>query len=184
MPPIQIKLDDKELKASIEGVKKLGKEAVNAVIYELKACATDILGKSVKNLEKNKSVATSNLSTSGRIEKVKDGYTVGYLASYAWIVEFGRKSGSYVPIKPLMAWVHKKRIAFVDKVMTRGKNKGSVKQVKGVRYEQRVKSIAIAISKSIQKKGINPKPFLVPAFNDIMKGFNNRVINAINNVLK
>lgn len=184
MPPIQIKLDDKQLKATIDGVKKLGKEAVDAVIYELKACATDILGKSVKNLEKNKSIATSNLSTSGRIEKVKDGYTVGYLASYAWIVEFGRKSGKYVPIEPLMAWVHKKRIAFQIKIISRGKNKGQSRQVKGDKYEQRVKSIAIAISKSIQKKGINPKPFLVPAFNEIMKGFNNRVINAINKALK
>ena len=46
-------------------------------------------------------------------------------------------------------WVHKKRIAFVNKVSTRGKNAGQIRQVKGDKYEQRVKSIAIAISKSI-----------------------------------
>ena len=50
--------------------------------------------------------------------------------------------------------------------------------------KQKVKSIAIAISKSIKKTGIKPKPFLIPAFNEVMKGFNTRVINALNRVLR
>ena len=54
----------------------------------------------------------------------------------------------------------------------------------GDEYEQRVKSIAIAISKSIKKTGIKPKPFLVPAFNEVMRGFNERVTNALNRVLR
>ena len=77
-----------------------------------------------------------------------------------------------------------KKIAFQTKVTLRGKNAGKTRMVKGDKYEQRVKSIAIAISKSIRKTGIKPKPFLIPAFNEVMKGFNTRVINALNRVLR
>ena len=52
------------------------------------------------------------------------------------------------------------------------------------RIKEKASSIAIAISKSIKKTGIKPKPFLIPAFNEVMKGFNTRVINALNRVLR
>ena len=184
MPPIQIKLDSKQLQLTVEGVNKLGSAAKQAVMDEIGATAVDMLGKSVEKLKNNGSVATSNLANSGRVKKMKNYWTVGYTAYYAWDVEYGRKAGTYPTIQPLMDWVHKKRIAFVNKVSTRGKNAGQIRQVKGDKYEQRVKSIAIAISKSIKKTGIKPKPFLIPAFNEVMKGFNTRVINALNRVLR
>ena len=135
-------------------------------------------------MKNNGSVATSNLANSGRVKRMKNYWTVRYTASYAWVVEYGRKAGKYPPIQSLMDWVHKKRIAFVNKVSTRGKNAGQSRHVKGDKYEQRVKSIAIAISKSIKKTGVKPKPFLTPAFDEVMKGFNTRVINALNRVLR
>ena len=184
MPPIQIKLDSKRLQLTVEGVNKLGKAAKQAVMDEIGFSATDILGKSAKNIEKNGSIATNNLANSGRIIKKNNYITVGYTASYAWVVEYGRKAGTYPPIQPLMDLVHKKKIAFQTKVTLRGKNAGKTRMVKGDKYEQRVKSIAIAISKSIKKTGIKPKPFLIPAFNEVMKGFNTRVINALNRVLR
>jgi len=184
MPPIQIKLDNKQLQLTVEGVNKLGSAAKQAVMDEIGATAVDMLGKSVEKLKNNGSVATSNLANSGRVKKQKNYWTVGYTASYAWVVEYGRKAGTYPPIQPLMDWVHKKKIAFQTKVTLRGKNAGKARMVKGDKYEQRVKSIAIAISKSIKKTGIKPKPFLIPAFNEVMKGFNTRVINALNRVLR
>jgi hypothetical protein len=183
MPPIQIKLDSKQLQLTVEGVNKLGNAAKQAVMDEIGYTAVDMLGKSVEKLKSNGSVATSNLANSGRVKKMKNYWTVGYTASYAWVVEYGRKAGTYPPIQPLMDWVHKKKIAFQTKVTLRGKNAGKTRRVKGDKYEQRVKSIAIAISKSIKKTGIKPKPFLIPAFNEVMKGFNTRVINALNRVL-
>ena len=68
-------------------------------------------GKSVEKLKNNGSVATSNLANSGRVKKMKNYWTVGYTASYAWVVEYGRKAGTYPPIQPLIDWVHKKRTA-------------------------------------------------------------------------
>ena len=163
MPPIQIKLDDKQLKATIDGVKKLGKEAVDAVLDEIGATAIDILGLSVKKLHDNNSIATSNLANSGRVKKINNGWTVGYLASYAWAIEYGRRAGTQPSITHLIAWV-KKKLRIND--------------------EKEQKRVAFLVSRSIMKNGTKAKPFLTPAFNEIMKGFNNRVINAINKALK
>lgn len=163
MPPIQIKLDDKQLQLSIEGVKKLGKASVKAVLDEIGATAIDILGLSVKKLNDNKSVATSNLSNSGRVKKINNGWTVGYTASYAWVIEYGRRAGTYPPISPLIAWV-KKKLRIND--------------------EKEQKKVAFLVSRSIMKNGTKAKPFLIPAFNETMKQFNIRVINAINKALK
>ena len=185
MPPIQIKLDDKQLQLTVESVKKLGKEAVKAVLDEIGATAIDILGLSVKKLHDNKSIATSNLSNSGKVKKIKNGWTVGYTASYAWVVEYGRRANSKrPPLNEILQWVHKKKIAYYKEEITRGKNKGKIRDVKGAGYWKAAMFIAILIANSIGKKGIKPKPFLVPAFNEIMKGFNNRVINALNKILK
>ena len=129
MPPIRIKLDSKQLQLTVEGVNKLGSAAKQAVMNEIGATAVDMLGKSVEKLKNNGSVATSNLANSGRVKKMKNYWTVGYTASYAWVVEYGRKAGTYPPIQPLMDWVHKKRIAFVNKVSTRGKNAGQIRHV-------------------------------------------------------
>lgn len=163
MPPIQIKLDDKELQLTVDGVKKLGATAVKAVLDEIGATAIDILGLSVKKLSDNKSVATSNLSNSGKVKKIKNGWTVGYTASYAWVIEYGRRAGTYTNISHLIAWV-KKKLRIND--------------------EKEQKKVAFLVSRSIMRNGTKAKPFLTPAFNESMKGFNNRVINAINKALK
>ena len=113
MPPIYIILDSKQVEQVANRLGNLTRNAVNAVMEEIGNTAIDILGKSVSNLKKNGSVATSNLANSGRIVKKNKYVTVGYTASYAWIVEHGRKIGTYPPIQPLIDWVHKKRIAFV-----------------------------------------------------------------------
>ena len=51
MPPIQIKLGDKQLQLTVQSVKKLGTAAVKAVLDEIGATAIDILGKSVEILK-------------------------------------------------------------------------------------------------------------------------------------
>ena len=163
MPPIQIKLDDKQLKATVDGVNKLGKEAVKAVLDEIGATAIDILGLSVKKLHDNDSIATSNLANSGRVKKINNGWTVGYLASYAWAIEYGRRAGTQPSITHLIAWV-KKKLRIND--------------------EKEQKKVAFLVSRSIMKNGTKAKPFLIPAFNEAMKQFNIRVINAINKALK
>ena len=72
MPPIQIKLDNKQLQLTVEGVNKLGSAAKQAVMDEIGATAVDMLGKSVEKLKNNGSVATSNLANSGRVKKMKN----------------------------------------------------------------------------------------------------------------
>ena len=71
MPPIQIKLDNKQLQLTVEGVNKLGMAAKQAVMDEIGYTAVDMLGKSVEKLKNNGSVATSNLANSGRVKNRK-----------------------------------------------------------------------------------------------------------------
>ena len=185
MHPIQIKLDNKQLQLTVEGVNKLGMAAKQAVMDEIGATAVDMLGKSVDNLKNNGSVATSNLANSGRVKKMKNYWTVGYTASYAWVVEYGRRANKKrPPLDEILDWVHKKRLAYYKEEIKRGKNKGKTRDVKGAGYWKAAMLIAILIANSIGKKGIKPKPFLIPAFNEVMKGFNTRVINALNRVLR
>ena len=51
---------------------------------------------------------SSFLVNSGKVKKYKTHYTVGYSASYAYIVEFGRKIGTMPPVSALIPWVKKK----------------------------------------------------------------------------
>ena len=185
MPTIQLKLDEAKLEATFKSVRRLGNAAKKAAIDEIGATAIDILGVSAKNLKDNKSVATSHLANSGKVKKKKEYWTVGYTASYAWNVEFGRKANSKrPPLDAILQWVHKKRLAYYKETITKGKNKGQQKEVKGAGYWKAAMWIAILIANSIGKKGIKPKPFLMPAFNEVMKDFNSRITSAINKALR
>ena len=104
MPIMQIKLDEAKLKLTLHGVNLLGKNAKEAAKKELGASAIQMLGESSKKLRDNGSVATSFLVNSGKVKEYDKGYTVAYTASYAWIVEFGRKAGTMPPIQAIVPW--------------------------------------------------------------------------------
>ena len=59
-----------------------------------------------------------------------------------------------------------------------------VKKKLRINDEKEQKKVAFMVSRSIMRNGTKAKPFLTPAFNESMKGFNSRVINAINKALK
>ena len=103
-----MKLDEAKLKLTLKSVNLLGRKAREAAMNELGATAIQMLGESSKKLRDNGSVATSFLVNSGKVKKYDKGYTVGYSASYAYIVEFGRKIGTMPPVSSLIPWVKKK----------------------------------------------------------------------------
>ena len=85
-----MKLDEAKLKLTLKSVNLLGRKAREAAMNELGATAIQMLGDATKKLRENGSVSTSFLVNSGKVKKYKTHYTVGYSASYAYIVEFGR----------------------------------------------------------------------------------------------
>lgn len=78
------------------------------------------------------------------------------MLSYWKFVNDGREPGTYVPIKPLMAWIRAK-----------GMNKDS----KGKFKKFKIKGVAFAISRSIQKEGIQPTNFYDDSFDVFVKAF-------------
>lgn len=79
------------------------------------------------------------------------------MLEYWKYVNDGRKPGKYVPLKPLMAWM---------------KTKGMNRDEKGRFKKFNMKSVAFAISKSIQKFGIRPTNFYDDSFDVFIKEFN------------
>jgi hypothetical protein len=90
---------------------------------------------------KNKVVATGKLRDSIKYKVISTDDSIGvYLSAvdYWEYVEYGRKAGKFVPIKPLKNWLLQKGL----------------------------KASPYAISKSIQKKGIKEKPFFRQSLNE------------------
>ena len=158
-----MKLDEAKLKLTLKSVNLLGKKAREAAMNELGATAIQMLGESAKKLRDNGSVATSFLVNSGKVKKYDKGYTVGYSASYAYIVEFGRKIGTMPPVSSLIPWV-KKKLRIND--------------------PKQQKQVAFLIARSIMQNGIKPKPFFYPAYEKAIKGISGRIINAVNKALR
>ena len=158
-----MKLDEAKLKLTLKSVNLLGRKAREAAMSELGATAIQMLGDATKKLRENGSVSTSFLVNSGKVKKYKTHYTVGYSASYAYIVEFGRKIGTMPPVSSLIPWVKKKL---------------------RINKPKQQKQVAFLIARSIMQNGIKPKPFFYPAYEKAIKGISGRIINAVNNALR
>ena len=155
---MQIKLEEAKMKITLKSIGLLGKKAKESAKKELGATADDILLESQKRLYKNKSIAFSNLVNSGVIEEYDKGYTVAFRASYAWAVEFGRKAGSIVTVEELLPWV-KKNLR--------------------LNYKKKKKTVAFFVSRAIFRFGTKAKPFFYPAYEKVIKGISERIINAV-----
>lgn len=158
-----MKLDEAKLRLTLNSVNLLGKKAREAAMSELGATAIQMLGEATKKLRENGSVSTSFLANSGKVKKYKTHYTVGYSASYAYIVEFGRKIGTMPPVSALIPWV-KKKLRIND--------------------PKQQKQVAFLVARSIFRHGTKAKPFFYPAYEKVIKGISGRIINAINKALR
>ena len=153
-----MKLDEAKLRLTLKSVNLLGKKAREAAMSELGATAIQMLGDATKKLRENGSVSTSFLVNSGKVKKYKTHYTVGYSASYAYIVEFGRKIGTMPPVSALIPWVKKKL------------------RINKKKDQERV---AFFVSRAIFRFGTKAKPFFYPAYEKVIKGISQRIINAV-----
>jgi hypothetical protein len=78
------------------------------------------------------------------------------MLDYWKYVNDGRKPGKYVPLQPLMKWM---------------RQKGMNRDTKGRYKKFNIKGVAFAISKSIQKFGIQPTNFYDDSFDVFIKAF-------------
>jgi hypothetical protein len=116
--------------------------------------------------KRNMKIQTGNLYRSINVSfDPKKNEIIVAMLDYWADVNYGRKKGKYVPIKPLMAWI---------------RAKGFNKSKKTGKFEKfNIKGMAFAVSKNIQKFGIAPTYFYDDAFKLFKKRFEDDAIKAL-----
>ena len=96
-----------ELNASLA---KMGPAVIAAADRGLKTAGMHIIADAQYTLRNENINTTGLLSQSGKVEKVQDGYDVGFMSekSYASAVEYGRRAGRIPPPDVMEAYAYKK----------------------------------------------------------------------------
>lgn len=164
-----------------ERIQAMDQKVKDALAMELRASAMKIQKDAKRNAPVDMGTLRNSIYMDYDYQKNKLTYTVGASASYAPYIEFG--TGGSVKVPPqysnyaltfkgksktggtldefmlaLMDWVKRKGIAGTYSTKTQ-KRTGSRSARLGEDYD-----VAFAIMLKILKKGINPQPFLLPAY--------------------
>lgn len=116
----------------------------------------------VRNMKKQTGALYNSINV--QFNPQTDEITVSMLDYWRYVND-GRKPGKYVPIKPLMAWIRAKGF---------NKNKQT-----GKFQKFSIKGTAFAISKNIQKFGIQPTYFYDDAFAEFEEAFADEAVQAL-----
>lgn len=121
--------------------------------------APGYFGQKPKTGIRNMTKKTGSLYNSIKVsfDPTQNRMKVNMLAYWRYVND-GRQPGKYVPLKPLMAWI---------------RAKGMNRDVRGRYKKFNIKGVAFAISKSIQKFGIQPTNFYDDSFDVFIKAFDN-----------
>ena len=178
MSAVKITLDRASLKETQRALHKKSAE-INALAEEgLQRIGLDILADAQRELKANDNIATSKLINSGVVRKVENGVIeVIFRADYAANIEQGQKAGTIVGINALMQWIKKKGILDLFSIRTHKRAK------RGDDYERRLKGLAFAIRKTIQRRGTKAQPYLYPAFRKNQSRVTRILSNAIRKAL-
>ena len=143
----------------------------------------------IKNIEERGINASKNLANSVSYEIHVGDREMGVdisLADYWKYVEYGRKAGKFPPLDSIERWIEVKGI----KPMTR--TQSSVKRWTQHQGEIRkndgsipgIKSLAYLIGRKIAKEGIQPRPILTTAVDEVFKRFDEALNEAVTQDIK
>lgn len=130
-----------------------------------------------RNRKKNASGELSD-SLGYEFKPTNTGLTMQFTStkSYAPFVEEGRKKGKFVPIRPLINWILKKKSMRLF-VIRKPFGQKVAKPVQ--KNEKNAKSAAIAMSKEIKKRGIKPAPFFGDALDEAFDKMGDELQDAL-----
>lgn len=173
----------------------VGKAMRDEVQAEVEASAMEFVALAKKDLASQGGDRGTLLKSISYKKETNYSYLVYANAFYAPFIEFGTKkkykpypgteqfasefrgmkgSGDWIDmLKNIYAWVKRKGIGVTYNVKTRKK--------KNPTSDERL-SIAFAITMSILKNGINPKPFFFKQIPIIQKSLNQRITNLLNGI--
>ena len=88
---------------------------------------------------------------------------VGPSVNYGAFVEFGRRPGRMPPVDALMGWVRRHWNAASSRPVPAGTLRPRRAAGRGVTQDQ-IRGRAFALARAIGRRGIPPRPYLVPAY--------------------
>lgn len=148
---------------------KFGKELVEAYI---------------NNLDERSIHATHNLADSVKYE-VTDGIRwIGVdisLLDYWKYIEYGRKAGKFPPLQSIEEWIKVKGIQPMTRTQASVKrwtqHRGRIRRNDG--RIPSIKSLAYLIGRKIAEEGIQPRPILTTAIDDVYQRFEEAIDEAV-----
>lgn len=169
---INLTIVDKDMADLQMAMKRIGpvtRDRINKltdnVLREAENTARDLAPVNVGTLKKG--IRREILANVGRGNTVT-GKLVSQ-AEYSTAVEFGRTPGTWPDIGALMYWVKRKQIAGTYSIKTR-RRVGNKKQ-----KTDEDRQVAFLIARKIYNKGIDPKPFMRPSYEQWSKVFEQRL---------
>jgi len=124
------------------------------ILNEIDKQMNDIIDRtfqlSQENLVEDNKIDTGNLLKTGNVNRNFLEKEIVYPAPYADDVHFGRNPGTMPPPQALEKWVKRKL---------------------GVQGEAEIKRVAFNIARAIKRRGIQPTPYLLRAFEQVKQEF-------------
>jgi hypothetical protein len=101
-------------------------------------------------------------------------------------VEYGRKAGKFPPLRSIEQWIKVKGIQPMTRtqssVMKWVRHKGRIRRHDG--RVPSIKSLAYLIGRKIAEEGIQPRPILTTAIDDVYKRFAEAIDKAVTQDIK
>ena len=151
---------------------------LSAARKALRTGGMTIVNDAKQNLRENGNIAHGHLRKSGRVQAVEgdaDAIDAGFPMTYAYFVEYGRRSGKMPPISTIVEWLRKKAST------SRGIKNAfeSAAAHSKMDTEKYRRSFAFLIARSIGRNGTKPHPFFAPAVEKNKKAVTNAIQEAL-----
>lgn len=138
----------------------------------------------IRNLDERSIHATHSLADSVRYEVTDGKQWIGVdisLLDYWKNIEYGRKAGKFPPLQSIEAWIKVKGIQPMTRTQSSVKrwtqHRGRLRRNDG--RIPSVKSLAYLIGRKIAEEGIQPRPILTTAIDDVYKRFQEAIDEAV-----
>jgi hypothetical protein len=138
----------------------------------------------IANLDQRSIHATHKLADSVKYELVAGERSMAIdisLAEYWKYIEYGRKAGKFPPLQSIEQWIKVKGIQPMTRTQASVKrwtqHRGSIRRNDG--HIPSIKSLAYLIGRKIKEDGIQPRPILTTAIDDVYKRFAQAIDEAV-----
>lgn len=155
----------------------------------LNAFGKELVEVYIRNIEERGINASKHLAESAKYEVFVGDRQMGVdinLAEYWKYVEYGRRAGKFPPLDSIEQWIKVKGIQPMTRTQASVKrwtqHRGSIRRNDG--SVPSIRSLAYLIGRKIAEEGVQPRPILTTAIDEVYKRFEEALENAITEDIK